>query len=146
MRRYHISIGDFNSHSTLWGYEVNDRDGDEVETWLESKHLTLIHDAKLPKSFNSARWKRGYNPDLVSSRAVKEVLDLIPHTQHRPITITIRSSLQATTVPFCRRFNLRKTQKTNAAVEQYRPCPTYWNVMMPPSAAPKTWLNQPHYL
>ncbi|XP_032874732.1 5-hydroxytryptamine receptor 7-like [Amblyraja radiata] len=113
-RKYHISIGDFNAHSSLWGYEVNNQDGDEVETWLESKHLTLIHDSKLPKSFHSARWKRGYNPDLVcvsselSSRAVKEVLDPIPHTQHRPITITIRSALQATTVPFRRRFNLRK--------------------------------------
>ncbi|XP_077073341.1 putative RNA-directed DNA polymerase from transposon X-element [Siphateles boraxobius] len=113
-RKYHISIGDFNAHSTWWGYEKNNQDGDEVEIWLESKHLTLIQDAKLPKSFHSARWKRGYKPDLVcvsselTSRVVKEVLDPIPHTQHRPITITIRSVLQATTVPFGRRFNLRK--------------------------------------
>lgn len=113
-RKFHISIGDFNAHSTLWGYDKNNRDGDEVETWIESKHLTLIHNAKLPKSFHSARWKRGYNPDLVcvsselSSRTMKEVLDPIPHTQHRPIAITVRSVLQAATVPFRRRFNLRK--------------------------------------
>ena len=93
---------------------MNNQDGDEVETWLESKHLTLIHDAKLSKSFLSARWKRGYNPDLVcvsselTSRVAKAVLDPIPHTQHRPITITIQSVLQATTVPFRRRFNLRR--------------------------------------
>lgn len=93
-----ISIGDFNAHSTLWGYEVNNQDGDEVETWLESKHLTLIHDAKLPKSFHSARCKRGYNPNLdcvsseLTSRVVKEVLDPIPHTQHQPITITNQSN------------------------------------------------------
>ncbi|KAJ8371111.1 hypothetical protein SKAU_G00111390 [Synaphobranchus kaupii] len=113
-RKFQISIGDFNAHGTSWGYKENNQDGDAVETWLESKHLTLIHDAKLPKSFHSARWKQGYNPDLVcvsselASRAVKEVLDPIPHSQHRPITITIRSVLQATTVPFRRRFNLRK--------------------------------------
>ncbi|KAK1883404.1 Exodeoxyribonuclease [Dissostichus eleginoides] len=83
-RRFHISIGDFNAHSTSWGYENNNQDGDEVETWLESKHLTLIHNAKLPKSFHSARWKRGYNPDLacvssdIASRTEKEVLDPSP--------------------------------------------------------------------
>ncbi|KAK5935111.1 hypothetical protein CgunFtcFv8_020501 [Champsocephalus gunnari] len=113
-RRFHISICDFNAHSTSWGYENNNQDGDEVETWLESKHLTLIHNAKLPKSFHSARWKRGYNPDLacvssdIASRTEKKVLDPIPHTQLRPIAITVRSALQATTVPFRRRFNLQK--------------------------------------
>lgn len=64
--------------------------------------------------FYSARWKRGYNPDLVcvsselTSRVVKSVLDPIPHTQHRHITITIQSVLHATNVPFGKRFNLRR--------------------------------------
>ncbi|KAI4825603.1 hypothetical protein KUCAC02_021283 [Chaenocephalus aceratus] len=31
-RRFHISIGDFNAHSTSRGYENNNQDGDEVET------------------------------------------------------------------------------------------------------------------
>ncbi|KAJ8373455.1 hypothetical protein SKAU_G00040350 [Synaphobranchus kaupii] len=79
-RKFQISIGDFNAHGTSWGYKENNQDGDAVETWL----------------------------DELASRAVKEVLDPIPHSQHRPITITIRSVLQATTVPFRRRFNLRK--------------------------------------
>ena len=139
-RKYHISIGDFNAHSTLRGYETNNQDGDEVETWLESKHLTLIHDAKLPKSFHSGRWKRGYNPDLVcvsselSPRAVKEVLDPIPHTQNRPITITIRSVLQATTVPFRRRFNLWKAdwlsfqQETEDSIRSIPPHPNNYTM------------------
>ena len=69
-RPLHLVIGDFNSHSTAWGYEQNDCNGDLVEAWAEASNFSLIHDAKLPKSFDSARWKSGYNPDVafVSTR------------------------------------------------------------------------------
>ena len=50
-----IVIRDFNSHSTTWGYDITDDNGEAVEEWAESCDLTLIQDAKLPKSFNSAR-------------------------------------------------------------------------------------------
>ena len=60
-----IVIGDFNSHNTIWGYDATDNSGVAVVQWAESNSLTLIHDAKLQKSFNSARWKKGYNPDLI---------------------------------------------------------------------------------
>jgi len=109
-----IVIGDFNSHSTSWGYDATDDDGAAVEQWAESSRLTLIHDAKLPKSFNSARWKKGYNPDLIfasssiDNMCVKSVLNPIPHTQHRPICITVNPVLVAQPTAFRRRFNLRK--------------------------------------
>ena len=61
----HIVIGDFNSHSTTWGYTSTTNEGEAVEQWADSGDFTLIHDAKLPKSFNSARWKKGYNPNLI---------------------------------------------------------------------------------
>ena len=69
-RPLHLVIGDFNSQSTAWGYEQNDCNGDLVEAWAEASNFSLIHDAKLPNSFDSARWKRGYNPDVafVSTR------------------------------------------------------------------------------
>ena len=51
----HIVIGDFNSHSTIWGYTSTDNEGEAVEQWADSCDFTLIHNAKLPKSFNSAR-------------------------------------------------------------------------------------------
>ena len=33
----HIVIGDFNSHSTLWGYTTMDSDGEAVEQWADSE-------------------------------------------------------------------------------------------------------------
>ena len=49
---------------TTWGYTTTDNNGEAVEHWAEANNLTLIHDAKLPKSFNSKLWKSGYNPDF----------------------------------------------------------------------------------
>ena len=64
----HIVIGDFNSHNTLWGYTSTDNDGEAVELWARLHKLLPIHNAKLPKSSNSAIWKNGYNPDLLLHR------------------------------------------------------------------------------
>ena len=61
-QQINVVIGDFNSHSTSWGYSETNDDGILVEEWAEAHQLNLIHDAKLPPSFNSGRWRRGYNP------------------------------------------------------------------------------------
>ena len=110
----HIVIGDFNSHNTLWGYTSTDNDGEAVELWAESNNISLIHNAKLPKSFNSAIWKKGYNPDLIfassniSNMCEKSVLDPIPHTQHRPICVSVNTVIVAQPITFEIRFNLKK--------------------------------------
>ena len=57
--------------------------------------LTLIHDEKLPLSFNSARWKKGYDPEPIFASSsidnmfVKSVLNHMTHTQPSPICVTI---------------------------------------------------------
>ena len=56
-----VIIGDFNSHSTEWGYISTNEDGTLVERWCDANSLTIIHDPKLPKSFNSVQWKQRYN-------------------------------------------------------------------------------------
>lgn len=109
-----VVIGDFNSHSTVWGYRTTNDDGTLVENWSDANRLVLIHDSKLPKSFNSARWKQGYNPDLsfvssnIAHQCEKLVMDVIPKTQHRPIGIKIKAAVSPQEVPFRRRYNLKK--------------------------------------
>ena len=111
----HIVIGDFNSHNTTWGYTTTDDNGEAVEQWADSCNITLIHNAKLSKSFISARWKRGYNPDLIfvsesiTNMCGKSVMKPIPHTQHRPICERAAPVIVAQPIPFRRRFYLRKT-------------------------------------
>ena len=90
----HIVIGDFNSHTTLWGYTTPNSDRESVEQWADSNSMSLMYNAKLLKSFNSAISKKGYNPDLIfvssniSDMCEKSVLNPIPRTQHCPICVT----------------------------------------------------------
>ena len=109
-----VFIGDFNSHSTAWGYNNTYVDGECVQKWAEANHLRLVHDPKLPASFYSGRWKRGYNPDLIfgsdtiAEGCVKTILDPVPHTQHRPLCLQIKAVVTPKTVPHLRRFNFKK--------------------------------------
>ena len=69
---------------------------------------------KLSKSFNSTRWKKGYNPNLnyassgIDSICVNYVLNPIPRTQHRPICVTINPVLVSRSTALRIRFNLNK--------------------------------------
>ena len=49
-----IVIRDFNSYKTIWGNDATNNNGVAVVQWADSNSLTLIHNAKLQKSFNSA--------------------------------------------------------------------------------------------
>ena len=48
-----VIIGDFNSHSSTWGYATTNTDGELLEDWAGDNRLSLIHDPKLPSSFKS---------------------------------------------------------------------------------------------
>ena len=122
----HIVIGDFNSHNTF----STDNDGEAVEQWAESNNnLSLVHNAKLPKSFTI--WKKGYNPDLIfassniSNMCEKSVLDPITHTQHRPICVSVNPVIVAQPTTFGRRFNMKKAdlgsniKEVDAILENY---------------------------
>ena len=112
-----VVIEDFNSHCINWGYNQSTLDEDAVEAWEEASQLSLVHKAKLPKSFISGRWKRGYNPDIafvshsiasLASLSKKLVLEPLPRSQHRPIGITVTLAVSTASVPNRRHFNLKK--------------------------------------
>ena len=112
--RNEIFIGDFNCHSTQWGYQDTDENGELLENWMDSNNLHLVHDPKLPHSFNSGRWRRGYNPDLIfvssnlAPMSTKLVTDPIPKSQHRPIGLLLQAVVQPEITPLRRRFNFKK--------------------------------------
>ena len=118
-----VVIGDFNSHGVEWGYRSRDEYGRLVEQWSETNQLSLVHYAKQPKSFNSKRWQQGYNPDLafisysIAHLAEKDVMDAIPKTQHRPISIKLNAAIRPRNVPFRRRYNLKKAKWQSYAKE-----------------------------
>ena len=74
----------------------------------------LSSDAKLPSSFNSSGWRRGYNPELVFAsnhivnQCEKIVLDQILNSQHQPIGIEVHAVVTPRVVHFRRCFNLKK--------------------------------------
>ena len=119
----HAVIGDFNIHSTTWGYTGTYGKGEAVEQWADSCDFTLIHDAKLTMSFNSARWKKEYNPDLIlasdsiANMCKKSVMDHIPHTQQRPICVSVQPVVVPQPTPFRRRFKLRKADWNSYSTE-----------------------------
>ena len=90
-----IVLGDFNSHSTLWGYQTTDRRGDEVEDWQIENHLVLLNDPEDPPTFFSRRWISTSTPDLafatddLSSKTSRNVQCQLAGSDHRPVKLAI---------------------------------------------------------
>ena len=59
-----LILGDFNSHSTNWGYKSTDKRGEQLEDWMIENRLLLVNkpDDK-PTHFHRA-WKTTSHPDL----------------------------------------------------------------------------------
>ena len=119
----HIVIGNFNSHSTHWGYTTTNSDGVSLEQWADLNSMSLIHNTKLPKSFDSALWKKGYNPDIIfvssniSDKCEKSDLNPIPRTQHRPICVTVNSVIVPQPTISSRRLHLKKANGDGFSTE-----------------------------
>lgn len=119
-------MGDFNSHSTLWGYNDTNNDGRGVSDWADLEGVFLVHDGKEKGTFHSARWDRDYNPDLcfvsknrhnLPLHCKRRVLSNFPKSQHRPVLVSV-----GTQIPIVRsipkpRWNFGKARWKNFTSE-----------------------------
>ncbi|KMQ91441.1 rna-directed dna polymerase from mobile element jockey-like protein [Lasius niger] len=111
-----LVTSDFNCHSEAWGYDQTNENGEQLESWADINDLQLIHDPKLPASFNSNRWRRGYNPDNIfmsrkmAAQCRKMVDNPISSTQHRPIVCIVTAVVKPEEVLFRKRFNFKRAR------------------------------------
>lgn len=109
-----LVVGDFNSHSTCWGYEETDRRGEEVEDWQIDAQMILLNDPEDPPTFFSRRWLTTSTPDLafatddLSKKTTRGVLSQLGGSDHRPVKLAINLQYRpqnSTTFP---RWNYKK--------------------------------------
>ena len=112
-----VYTGDFNSHSTEWGYRVSDKAGDQLSQWANDNNFHLLYDQKKIGTFHSVHWKKGYSPDLCFVTCDDEHQPLpttrtiephLPNSQHRPSIITIGLDIPTISSMPKPRWNFRK--------------------------------------
>ena len=59
-----LAVGDFNSHSTSWGYGETDCRGDKAEDWQIESNMLLLNDPEDPPTFFLPLWISTSTPDL----------------------------------------------------------------------------------
>ncbi|XP_008180117.1 uncharacterized protein LOC103308475 [Acyrthosiphon pisum] len=93
-----VYVGDFNSHSTNWGYTTENEDGERLFSWATLNRLHLLYDAKQGGTFVFGRWGIATTPDLCfvttyfrdqPIRTSGTILHNFPRTQHKPVAIDI---------------------------------------------------------
>jgi len=89
-----VYIGDFNAHSTKWGYSSEDEGEERLVNWSQINRMFLISDAKQGGTFDSDRWGTTKYPDLCfitsdeSGQPLENkctILNKFPKSQHRPV-------------------------------------------------------------
>ena len=90
-----LVVGDFNSHSTCWGYAATDKRGEEVEDWQIDTRLILLNDPEDTPTFFSRRWLTTSTPDLAFSsdnlamKTSRHILKQLGGSDHRPVKLSI---------------------------------------------------------
>ena len=95
------------------GYATTNTDGELGGLDRESK-VEPDSRPQAPQLFQQRRWRGGYNPDIIfatnriAGYCNKIVMEPKPRSQHRPIGVQVNAAITVQTVPFRRRFNLKK--------------------------------------
>ena len=109
-----LAVGDFNSHSTSWGYGETDRRGDEVEDWQIENNMLLLNDPEDPPAFFSRRWISTSTPDLafatedLSRKTNRKVLSQLAGSHHRPVLLAINLQNRPSNPKTFPRWNYKK--------------------------------------
>ena len=108
-----IYSGDFNCHSTTWGYCQSDTDGNTLEDWASITDLSLLYDPKQPASFHSGRWGTFTNTDLAffnlcANGSTRRILRPFPKSQHRQLLIETSATIESVPTRPVKRWNFRK--------------------------------------
>jgi hypothetical protein len=112
-----VYIGDFNAHSTEWGYSSEDEDGERLVNWSQINRTFLIYDAKQGGTFDSGGWGTTTSPDLCFATSDETgqplvtthiILNKFPKSQHRPVVLDIGITYPRIKKPELPRWNLRE--------------------------------------
>ena len=122
-----IVLGDLNSHSTTWGYEENDKRGDEVEDWQIETDLLLLNDPEDPPTYFSRRWLTTTTPDIafatnnIAAKTSRIVLNQLAGSDHKPVLLSIDLNHNAKDVKTIPRWNYKKAdwEKFSYLTEKY---------------------------
>ena len=107
--------GDFNCHSTTWGYRSTNASGEALEDWASASGLNLLHDPKQPDSFHSSRWNTSTNPEVAFVNLAgllphRTILEPFPKSQHRPLLIQPINPIEPLTAKPVLRWSFRKAR------------------------------------
>ena len=109
-----LIVGDFNSHSTSWGYSENNARGDEVEDWQTESNLILLNDTQDQDTFYSRRWLTTSTPDIAFAtgnlawKTERKVEKQLAGSDHRPIKLEIDLHFKPKDVQTFPRWNYKK--------------------------------------
>ena len=109
-----LIVGDFNSHSTSWGYSENNARGDEVEDWQTESNLILLNDIQDQDTFYSRRWLTTSTPDIAFAtgnlawKTERKVEKQLAGSDHRPIKLEIDLHFKPKDVQTFPRWNYKK--------------------------------------
>ena len=109
-----LAVGDFNSHSTSWGYGETDRRGDEVEDWQIENNMLLLNDPEDPPTFFSRRWISMSTLDLafatedLSRKTNRKVLSQLAGSDHRTVLLAVNLQYRPSNPKTFPRWNYKK--------------------------------------
>ena len=97
-----LITGDFNGHSSSWGYtDLNSR-GEQIEDWMIENSLILINRPDDQPTHLFRAWKTLSTPDLaIASEDIQKLCDREVHTQlggsnHLPVLLKVTLTEQTT--------------------------------------------------